>query len=268
MHDINPYASPRTEPGELASGSQAPPASVLGALGRGTALYAKLFPAVAVITFAVWTPLELFISYVEYFVLDPDDVAAVFRLQLMADSFVGIIASGGVISLGIAAERGQYKTAWQGLMDGLHAWPRFFGARFLGGIFILLGLLLLVLPGIYIGVCLLLAETIVIAEGKGVMRSLSRSKDLTRGNFWPLLALAVVTMSATAAIGIGVFAPLAFFPEIDHWLLSAALGLVVDLFVPWMLLVFVAAYSAVVEQERWRHRQSGSPPAPHPLATM
>ena len=76
----------------------------------------------------------------------------------------------------------------------------YFGLSILSGLGILLGLVLLVVPGVILVVRWLLAYAILISEETTVTGALSESWDRTREQFWPLLAatLLVFVMGAAA----------------------------------------------------------------------
>jgi hypothetical protein len=73
------------------------------------------------------------------------------------------------------------------------AWQRsgkYFGAYFAqswaGGLATVLGLVLLIVPGLFLIVVLCVAGPVVVAEGTGGIDSLGRSRALVRGRFWPV----------------------------------------------------------------------------------
>ena len=47
-----------------------------------------------------------------------------------------------------------------------------------------IGLILLIIPGVIFAVWFALAMYILILENKGIMESLSKSKELVKGHFW------------------------------------------------------------------------------------
>ena len=71
---------------------------------------------------------------------------------------------------------------------------------------VLLGLVLLVLPGIFFLVVFWVAVPVTVIERRGVRASLERSRELTRGYRWPILALLLLDL----AMSIGF----AFVPEL------------------------------------------------------
>lgn len=76
------------------------------------------------------------------------------------------------------------------------------GVGIVAGLAMMLGLILLVVPGILIFLVWLLAGPVVVAEGAGVGRALQRSRDLTRNHRWWLLLLTVVYFVISWILGI------------------------------------------------------------------
>lgn len=77
-----------------------------------------------------------------------------------------------------------------------------FGAALLSGLGILVGMLLLVLPGLYVAARWSLANPLVIGEGMGATAALRESWERTADSAWPI-------MGALLVLGLGVIA--AFF---------------------------------------------------------
>jgi hypothetical protein len=70
-------------------------------------------------------------------------------------------------------------------------WP-YIGLAILSELGIALGVVLLVVPGIVIGIRWLPAYGFLLAGGEGVTQSLKSSREATRGHFMPLLIAAIV----------------------------------------------------------------------------
>jgi uncharacterized membrane protein len=71
-----------------------------------------------------------------------------------------------------------------------------------------LGLIALILPGIFILLILSVALPACILEGLSPIAALKRSRDLTRGNRWPLLGLVLLDGLILIGVGIVVSLPL------------------------------------------------------------
>ena len=247
MESINPYAA------SFAAAYREPkplrPRTFAEIVKTGTVLYTSRFPAVLAITAIVWIPGELVHSYIEYFLLDPEDVRGAFRLAMIMEALVGIIAVAGVTILGAREIRGEPIAWWSALGQGIIAWPRLFATRLVSGIALGLAALCLVVPYFYFAPRLSLMEADTVLEGRAGPSAMRRSMELTRHSYLLYLALCAITIIPVLFVGILVVVPLIVFPEIDHWLLAAALTWLSDLFTPWMTLVFVAAYFSALDDE-------------------
>jgi hypothetical protein len=248
MDNVNPYAAPRVE--TPVEHPPVVPATLFGAMATGTTLFLTRFPTFAAITLVVWGPLELFQSYFNYFIFDAEDLAASFRLSLILDWLFGIIVAGSVTAIGAAQLDGERLTWWTGLVRGLSAWPRLFGTRFVAGILLALAFLLMVLPALYLGVRFALAEPVAVVERRVGMAALKRSLALTNGAFFRYLGLCLCTIGPLLVLNMATGAPGTLVPELNHWLVDAALMSVLDLAITWMTLVILAAYMGSVAAER------------------
>jgi hypothetical protein len=92
-------------------------------------------------------------------------------------------------------------------------------AGILAGIGIFLGLILLVVPGLYLLTIWSMIVPVVVLEGKSAGESFARSREIVRGNGWSVFGLVIVTFLlvgiASGVIQL-VFAPLPDF--LDTWL--------------------------------------------------
>ncbi|QNA85714.1 hypothetical protein G4G27_18300 [Sphingomonas sp. So64.6b] len=155
------------------------------------------------------------------------------------------IGDAGTLPAGIASLVAQYvlvRTALErrGLRDetrrnGLGA---FWGVNILSGLGILLGYVLLIVPGIFLSVRWSVASAVLLAEEQTVSGALGESWALTRPNLWPILGVLLVIFVPAAVIAIGVAGmlidqqpliaslilyPVIFAAFVSSWLLSVAL---------------------------------------------
>ena len=83
--------------------------------------------------------------------------------------------------------------------------PATVGVVLVVGIGVGIGVVLLIVPGVWLGTVWGLALPALLFERTGVVRSLSRSRDLVRGRFWPVLGLLVlaflITLFSAGVIG-------------------------------------------------------------------
>jgi hypothetical protein len=205
-------------------------------------IYRERFGVIALIVTLIWLPCNLVDSYFTYFVFDPEDFRGPFKLTQFLENFFGIIATAGVtyVVLGQAANRPVgYGDA---LGMGFSSWGRMWITRFLYSIAVLVGLLLLVIPGIYLGTRWTFAESIAIAEGVSGPTALRRSFDLTRNRFWPVFWLIVLTILIIAIPVVLFSLPVTLVPALDHWLINAAFMLPADVATAFATVVFTCGY--------------------------
>lgn len=95
------------------------------------------------------------------------------------------------------------------LFAGFSEFGRALGVYVLYSIAVVIGLVLLVVPGIVLAVGLWPALYLVLDDGLGVTDTLSKAWDMTKGHRWRLFALGVVlflfTMLGLVALIVGVF---------------------------------------------------------------
>src|SRR6185503_2790295 len=94
-------------------------------------IYRERFLVIVAVVIVVWTPLELFSSYMDAFVFGEDDFVKSLKLARFLENFFGIIATAGVIFIGYEAGAGQPATLGRALNQGLMAWGRMWWTRFL-----------------------------------------------------------------------------------------------------------------------------------------
>jgi hypothetical protein len=102
----------------------------------------------------------------------------------------------------------------------------------LEGLAIVIGLVLFVAPGLIALAAFTVSLPVCVVEHAGPFRSLSRSADLTRGYWWPILGVAVAVLIVSAVVGLAIRAAL------------PASGLPVTV-ATWAWNVLVTAYSSV-----------------------
>ncbi len=86
------------------------------------------------------------------------------------------------------------------------------GTSLLMGLIVLVGLCLLVVPGIYLMLCYALIAQVIVLERTYGMEALSRSKQLTEGYLLRMLAIFAVVWIVIMVVSGGVQLILGFFP--------------------------------------------------------
>lgn len=131
---------------EVEPPSWLPPATWSDVFAAGTTLYFTRFFATLAITLVVWVTAELVNAYVEYYLLDSEDIRGAMQLSWVLEMTVGLVAVASVIHPGAAAIRGERLAWWVALGRGLASAPRLFATRLVVGVALLTALCLLVVP--------------------------------------------------------------------------------------------------------------------------
>ena len=139
------------------------------------------------------------------------DQGALTRYELVSSlvGFVSIVAIllGQAACIALLWHRSLFTWAIRAVVAA--AWT-LIGVGILAGLGILFGLLLFVVPGIYLAVRWLLAPVAVIDQNRGPVEALRRSGMLIRGHWWPTFGTLVLVgligfgLELLLAIGIGV----------------------------------------------------------------
>jgi hypothetical protein len=106
-----------------------------------------------------------------------------------------------------AVAAGGRPSAREAILSGLEAFAPIFFAVVLAGIGIALGLVLLVVPGLYVGVRWYFVPQAVVIEGARSVGALSRSAGLVQGSWWRTFGLVAAANLAAAVPGLLLIAP-------------------------------------------------------------
>jgi Membrane domain of glycerophosphoryl diester phosphodiesterase len=138
--------------------------------------------------------------------------------------------------------------------------PALISAGILAGLGIAVGLVLLIVPGLYLLTRWSMIAPAIVLEGRSAGESFGRSSDLVRGESWNVFAVILLTIVA-AAIGGGIIGGiigllLAPLPDLlASWIASIVVNSIVA---PWVALAWTVMYFHLARRE--------SVPAPPPAA--
>ena len=135
-------------------------------------------------------------------------------IDLILPTLIGLVAQLAILRLALDRRRGIARSVGEALGFAAHAWPFAAAALLLTGIPVGIGMLALIIPGIYLAGRFAPALAFVV-DGCGPVAALERSWALTVGNGWRVIGFAflfvgwfVVLSAAGGAIGGGVAAAL------------------------------------------------------------
>ncbi len=128
----------------------------------------------------------------------------------------GLVISLIAFILGLLIGLGQIKIALSLADDGRPTWadlfnnyrlvPYYFIASLLAGVLIGIGLILLIIPGVYIGIRLIFFPYFLVDKKVGPIEAIKQSFAITKGEVWSLLGMILVSivMSFLGLIALGV----------------------------------------------------------------
>lgn len=125
--------------------------------------------------------------------------------------------------------------------------PALIASGIVAGIAILIGLLLLIVPGLFLITIWSMIGAVIVLEGRSAGEAFGRSREIVRGHGWQVFVLIVVTfvlvVIAEALIGV-LFSPLPEF--LDAWLGSLVAH---SLTVPFAAAALTTAYFKLTAPE-------------------
>lgn len=115
-----------------------------------------------------------------------------------------------VVSKAVLGERIGFGQAWERLRPML---PALLGLTLLTSVLIAVGLLLFLLPGVWIGILLSLAVPALILEHGTITGSLKRSRELVRNNWWRIFGMIVALIGISMVVQLVVSVPFGMAAE-------------------------------------------------------
>jgi hypothetical protein len=169
----------------------------LGALISTTfSLYGRYFAVFASIAFAVVIPVDAIFYGVmlgQFGSYDPSppagtDLIARYASLLIANPLI----TGMHVAAVLAIAEGRRPTLRETFVRGGDAFVPLLGALLLTWLFILLGFIALIIPGLYVSVRLWVVAPAVVVENRRGMDALRRSWHLVKDNWWRILGITIV----------------------------------------------------------------------------
>jgi hypothetical protein len=185
--------SPPSAPSLPSVPKVAPPFSSGGVIGRAFSVWFRNLPAFAAVTLAVHLPVLVLAA------LAPVNPAPAWAFaDRVVSGLAGLVVT-GALTYGVLQSLDGRRVGFADLFrTGFRKMGWVFLVSFAVGLWVMLGTLLLVVPGIvwYCGLYTAV-PAVVVEEDLGVSGALSRSRELTKGNRYEIFAVALVTVVAT-----------------------------------------------------------------------
>lgn len=112
------------------------------------------------------------------------------------------VLQGMVVKVTVAGFNGKAMGIGDAFSAGIKLFLPLLGVGILVGLGTMLGALLFLVPGLILAVMWSVATAAVVVENRGVMESLQRSRELTKGHRWPIFGLAVILFLVSMIIGV------------------------------------------------------------------
>ena len=124
---------------------------------------------------------------------------------------------------------------------------RLIGAGILFGLGVAIGLILLVVPGLYLFTIWAVFAPVIVLEGMGITDSFGRSRALVAGRFWPVFGVVIVASVLSAVAQSVVSLVLSFLPTFLRYWLGGAVASAVA--VPFLVLAVTLTYFALRDEK-------------------
>lgn len=252
---MNPYQPPAAALVDRPAGAVEPFTSVLGLLGRASSVYSSNLGIIAAVTLVVFVPVELAKNWIIVGAHLQERYADILRLEMVVESVFGSLVTAALLyALVEKMERGRTVGVKEALSAGAKRWGAVFGARFRAGLYILVGLLLLVVPGVMFMVRYALTDEVATLEvDRSGPRVLERSKELAQGKGGMILGVGVLSF---LLVSVPQFMGGFLSGLVDWWVVTALIDAGVDVLYRFFVVVTLLMYLGLAGREG-----RGAPPA-------
>jgi hypothetical protein len=184
-----------------------------------------------------------------------DEQVMAFALRYLV--FQPLVTAASVAAV-MALGREERPTPWWSIARGIERWAAVLAVVLLTAFFVLVGLVFLIVPGIYLGVVLYFSAQAVVAEDRAPFEALRRSQDLVRGQWWRVFGIGIVFSVMIGVVGgLAAYGLRAAADAADRQALELVGSMISDVFT----IAFTALAATLVFFDL-RVRQEGVPPPP------
>jgi MFS family permease len=131
----------------------------------------------------------------------PPKFGIAFGLTALLAGLMYFIAQAVIIFGAFQDMRGQRVSIGASLRVGLNRFFPFIGLAFCEGFCIVLGMMLLIVPGVILFVAWSVAISVCVVEKLGPVKSLGRSAQLTKGHRWKIFGILLLVMLGSGLVG-------------------------------------------------------------------
>jgi len=182
-------------------------------IGEAIQLLGAHFLLFAAIVLTIWLPANALVCHLTYNVWAEDEGLAVMRVAMWIEGIFGPIYLGALM-YALSEIKQKRPVGYAKAMEvGFRNWGRLFLARFVAGLIIVVGLIALVIPGIYLSLRYALLDSVVILEGADASEARRRSGELTKGIMLKIMGTWLVCYVAITFCAFALYVPLGVAQE-------------------------------------------------------
>lgn len=168
-----------------------------------------------------------------------DLTGQVVLVHLLLPSLIALVAQLGIMRLTLDIVRGTSRSVAEALAVAARTWPFAVAAVFLTAVPIAAGMLVLIVPGLYMAGRLALALPLVLDGGAGPVDAVRRSWDATDGNGWRVIGfilmwafwfIALSFLAAGVGAALGTVLTAAGAPAVGSFVVSLLGGAAAAIF--------------------------------------
>lgn len=238
----NPFAAPTATAEDLPIiGALAVPPSALGKCRAAARLYLDHIGVLAALVLTVWLPGKVLLNAFLYSRPDIDGMTAINAANI-AESLLGPIEAGALIAALLAIAEGRRPDYRGCLGAGFANWGRVFVARLLAGLAFLLGLVLLIVPGLVLLVRYALVDVVAVAERTTGSDALGRSATLTAGRRWSIFGAGLLYFGFAVLVQGVLAALIALVPSLNNRWAATAADCLAEVVLAWFTVVLFLYY--------------------------
>ncbi|MBC8876975.1 MAG: hypothetical protein H8E44_46700 [Planctomycetes bacterium] len=182
-------------------------------IGEAIQLLGAHFPLFAAIVLTIWLPANALLCHLTYNVWADDEGLAVMRAAMWIEGIFGPIYLGALM-YALSEIKQKRPVGYAKAMEaGFRNWGRLFVANFVAGLIIVVGLIALVIPGIYLSLRYALLDSVVILEGADAGEARRRSGELTKGIMLKIMGTWLVCYVAILFCTVAIYVPIGVAQE-------------------------------------------------------
>jgi hypothetical protein len=221
------------------------------------------------IILTVWLPGNILLNYVAYYVKGSGDAGFTgsMKMTMWIEGIFGPIYIGALVYALFQIKSGRSVTYREAIAIGFKKWGSLFAARFVAGLFIGLGFLALLIPGIVLLVRYsFLDEVVILEEGRIATNARSRSTALTVGKSWQIFWSAVLFFIFFSLLSFAIYLPLGFIDSLNIMPVEVVLDCILDLaYAVIQIVIFLFYWEST---QNLRRVEQGAPPNGGPATPL